>query len=307
MTDFPNFFGRAPSSQNAFDLFKGEWSTRLPDWSGFVAGTGPARHCEDPRIIWAAEKLGGFLGKNVLELGPLEGGHSMMLEKMGAAQVLSLEASARAYLKCLILKEAFGLTKVRFLLGDFVPYLTSSDQTFDTIVACGVLYHLTDPLRAIQLIAEHGKEVVVWTHYFDPVRFPEATRASSGFEPPASAQHAGFDYTRHLRRYGQALDWKGFCGGGAPAACWLEKKHLLGAFEFFGLEIVDVREEENPNGPALLLVAKKRGHSLERAQPFDEEGYLSRNPDVRAAVAAGLFTSGAHHYTVCGAHEGRPR
>jgi hypothetical protein len=72
-------------------------------------------------------------------------------------------------------------------------------------------------------------------------------------------------------------------------------------------EIFDAIEEENPNGPALLFVAKKRGHTSGILSPFDEESYLSKYPDVRAAVAAGLFRSGYHHYTVCGSHEGRQR
>ena len=140
MPDFPNFFNSPPSPQNAFDLFKGEWSTRLPDACGWTASTGPARLCEDYRVHWAAEQLGGFAGKRVLELGPLEGGHAYMLEQLGAASVFSLEASSRAFLKCLVLKEAFGLTRTRFLLGDFMPYLHTTADEFDVIFACGVLY-----------------------------------------------------------------------------------------------------------------------------------------------------------------------
>ena len=36
---------------------------------------------------------------------------------------------------------------------------------------------------------------------------------------------------------------------------------------------------------------------------FDEAYYLAQNPDVAAAVAAGLFTSGLQHYEISGAHE----
>jgi hypothetical protein len=38
---------------------------------------------------------------------------------------------------------------------------------------------------------------------------------------------------------------------------------------------------------------------------FDESAYLSANPDVAAAVRAGQFKSGRHHFEVCGAAEGR--
>ncbi len=38
---------------------------------------------------------------------------------------------------------------------------------------------------------------------------------------------------------------------------------------------------------------------------FDEAGYLGQNPDVAAAVSAGLIASGLNHYTLWGAGEGR--
>lgn len=41
------------------------------------------RGCEDYRIEWFERIVGGFSGKRVLELGPLEEGHSYMLEKGG--------------------------------------------------------------------------------------------------------------------------------------------------------------------------------------------------------------------------------
>src|SRR5688572_27997205 len=76
MSDFPNFFDAVPSAQNALDLFKGEWSCRLPDSIGLVASTVPVRAFEDYRVEWFSRAIGGFAGKRVLELGPLEAGHT---------------------------------------------------------------------------------------------------------------------------------------------------------------------------------------------------------------------------------------
>ena len=75
---------KAPNSQNMLDIFSGEWSSRLPAGSNLVTSPGHAALFDDPRIDWAAEILGGFAGKTCLELGPLEGGHSYMMQKMGA-------------------------------------------------------------------------------------------------------------------------------------------------------------------------------------------------------------------------------
>ena len=44
---------------------------------------------------------------------------------------------------------------------------------------------------------------------------------------------------------------------------------------------------------------------LLRGTAFDEKWYLSKYPDVAAAVAAGVFKSGRHHFIESGYFEGR--
>ena len=65
-------------------------------------------------------------GFRILELGPLEGAHTYQLEKLGAAEIVAIEANKEAFLKCLIIKELAQLERARFLLGDFVTYLEFS-------------------------------------------------------------------------------------------------------------------------------------------------------------------------------------
>src|SRR6185312_3462803 len=90
-----------PDAQRALDVFAGDWWSSLPGaCAGLKAGHLPL--FADERISWAVEALGGVEGKNVLELGPLEGGHTYMLEQAGAESILAIEASTRAFLKCLI-------------------------------------------------------------------------------------------------------------------------------------------------------------------------------------------------------------
>ncbi|HEY9709972.1 MAG TPA: hypothetical protein V6D48_17330, partial [Oculatellaceae cyanobacterium] len=116
-----------PSPQNAFDIFKGEWSSKLPEpFAALQAGSAPL--FEDPRIDWCNAQFGGFEGKTVLELGPLEAGHTYMIERLGAGEIVSIEANTRAYLKCLIVKELLELKHTRFLCGDFVEYLRTNPK-----------------------------------------------------------------------------------------------------------------------------------------------------------------------------------
>ena len=117
-TDVENYVQVFPSDQNALDIFS-EWSSRLPGaWKEPKAGTVPL--FEHARMVWAAEQLGGFSGQRVIELGPLEAGHTYMMESLEAESILAVEANKRAFLKCLIVKEILRLNRSRFVLGDFV-------------------------------------------------------------------------------------------------------------------------------------------------------------------------------------------
>jgi len=133
----PAYVMAAPKPQDVIDLFRGEWVCALPPTARVTAGTYPA--FKDPRITWGIAQLGGAGGRTVLELGPLEAGHSYLLERLGAAEIVGIEANTRAYLRCLVVKEILGLGRARFLCGEFVSYLRTSDRRFDLAVASGVL------------------------------------------------------------------------------------------------------------------------------------------------------------------------
>ena len=112
------YVDHAPSDQAALDMFEGEWASLIP---GFQS-SGWAPLFQDERVQWFDSQCGGFAGKKVLELGPLEGGHTYMLWKSGASPIISIESNKKAYLKCLITKELVGYD-AKFLLGDFTKYL----------------------------------------------------------------------------------------------------------------------------------------------------------------------------------------
>jgi hypothetical protein len=242
---------RAPSVQNAVDIFQGAWAS---DLSQVLPGVQAGRHglFTDDRPRLAADRLGqgGRLdGYSVLELGPLEGAHSWRLEQLGAAEVTAIEANVTAFLKCLVVKEALGLQRTRFLLGDFSEFLRTGERRFDLIFASGVLYHMEDPLELIALMAGASDRCFVWTHYYDAARCPGRT--------PEPAARAGFEAVYHRKDYGA----KGaqFWGGNRDTASWMEKAAILGAFRHFGLGEVEVvqDEPEHENGPAFSFVARR--------------------------------------------------
>ena len=250
------FEHRAPSAQTAVDAIPGLWASRLPPPLGDVRA-GEAPLFDDERIRWAFERIGGVEGRTVLELGPLEGAHSAMAHAAGAERVVAVEANREAFLKCLVTKELLGLERCSFRCGDVTAYLESTSETFDVGLVVGVLYHLTEPVRLLELVSERASRLVLWTHVYDAEGVAAAGLARR-FDAPRTVVHAGFEHTVHRHRYGAGTRLAGFWGGTRPYSTWLERDDLLGALAHFGWRDVETAfEGEHPYAPALALVASR--------------------------------------------------
>jgi hypothetical protein len=247
----------APSAQNAVDIFAGTWSSALPEPMQQVTA-GPTPLFDDERVTWAIERLDGVAGRSVLELGPLEGGHTYQLLR-GGASVTAIEAQARAYLKCLIAKELLGMTQARFLLGDFMEYLRKEPEHVDICFASGVLYHMRNPVETIALMGDVADQLYLWTHVYD-AEIIHASRHRNRYRRSVPASYRGFGHTLHRFDYARSLSGKGFCGGGAAYSNWLSRADLLAALERFGWEVGEIAFDtpEHLHGPALALVASRR-------------------------------------------------
>lgn len=260
MTVLDQYRSDYPSAANAIDIFADEWSSTLPDRFGVDTG-GFVNLFQDARIDWMVDAVGGVAGKRILELGPLEGGHTWALEfRHDAAEIVAIEANQRAYLRCLVVKEIVRTTRSRFLLGDFNRYMAESGDRFDLVVASGVLYHMEEPARHIELLCSSGDAVFVWTHYYERHRIETDPNLSRKFGPPHEVCHDGFHHTVHRQDYLDALGWGGFCGAGRPSANWLELDDIRALFDRYGFAITDTAFEhpDHPHGPALAFVARRR-------------------------------------------------
>ncbi len=249
----------APSDQLALDLFRGEWSSAMPG-SRPDLSAGAAGLFDDPRIKWAAKELGGFKGKRLLELGPLEGGHSWMAEQMGAKSVTAIESNVRAYLKCLVVKEVLGLPRTRFLLGDFNRYFEeqAGGDPFDICLASGVLYHMTDPIGLMRSIRKHARSAFLWTHYYDGPIMEAREDTPQRFSRIVETEALGRKFRFFEYCYTSAHGWTGFCGAGANSSFWMLRDELLAALELVGFRNIRVAmdQPDHPNGPAFCVVAE---------------------------------------------------
>lgn len=257
------FVSKAPSSQNVLDLFAGDWTSSMPAGSGLQTEPGGMDLFNDPRIAFANQVLGPIAGLDVLELGPLEGAHTYQLHELGASSITSVEANTRAYLRCLCVKEIFELDRARFKLGSFIGYL-SEPRRFDLTVASGVLYHMTEPLKVLDLICRSADRVFLWTHVYDAEEIAGRHDAAI-FEPAADVQHDGRTYSLSKRTYPkEALDWSGFTGGIKPFAMWIARESLERFLADAGFDRIQIThdQKDHPNGPSLSLAAMRTTPSV---------------------------------------------
>ena len=243
-------------TQAAVDIFKGAWSSALPDYLGITAGN--ARLFDDPRIHWLLRQLGGIEGWQVLELGPLEGGHSYMLQEAGAGRVVSVDACAMSYLKCLIVRDLCQLSRVDFRFGDFMTLLAREFTRYDLIVASGVLYHQTDPLACIARVAQRSDRVFLWTHYYAEDMRSDSIRAGM-FQRVAPTKDAEFSRELFRLSYVDYLPDTKYRGGVDDHVHWLRRDDILACLRHHGLTQIEIAfdQQEHPYGPNIALLAQR--------------------------------------------------
>jgi len=254
-----------PGPETAVALFEGQWSSVLPPPLHELSG-GSATLFEDPRIQWGAEQFGGVAGLRVIEFGPLEAGHTYMLDRLGAADITAIEANRHAFLRCLVVKELLSIPSAHVLCGDFMAYLRQAVRSgahWDLCLAVGVLYHQQDPVELLELATTVSDRLLLWTHYYDAEVIARRSDAAARFPSAREAERAGFIHTLYRHEYGPALGWGGFCGGPASWASWMARDDLFGALDHFGFDVVGVTDDDpnHPNGPALSIAARRRSRT----------------------------------------------
>lgn len=245
-----------PSAQAALDLIEG-WVSTFPQEFGVTVGRGDAMLFDDPRVRWVFQELRGVAGMDILELGPLEGGHTYMLDRAGAKSITSIEGNKRCFLKCLLTKEVTDLKSAKFLFGDFMPWLEQSTRRFDAIWASGVLYHMVDPIKFLKLLAARTDRIYLWTHFYPDGYAPEVIEAP--LAKIETREIDGHDIAHYLRSYMGAEQNKVYCGGVYSASVWLQRSDILGILQREGFNRLQIEFEAplSATGASFALIARR--------------------------------------------------
>lgn len=251
------YVGGMPGPQKAIDAVPG-WNMMLPGGAGVTAGTGQFYH--DSRVLWALEQCGSIEGKAVLELGPLEASHTWMLEQRNPGLIHAIEANRLAFFRCLIVKEILPLKIAKFFLGDFRVWLEENPQRYDFIVACGVLYHMVEPVKLLESIALRSDSFYLWTHYTSESAMPADDRRRGPFTGETSVVSAhGVDVRYSQRSYLDSWTRKAFCGGMHNLHNWVEREDILALISALGFRDIRIAHDmpDHPNGPCFSVFARR--------------------------------------------------
>jgi hypothetical protein len=152
------------------------------------------------------------------------------------------------------------LTRSKFWLGDFMKALENWDQSYDLIIACGVLNRLKDPLQLLELAARRSQAIYIWTHVVSEEALPPSDLRRHTFAPALEIQHFhGVDVRVYRRTDGYAEDDVAFCRDTDDGQRWLHRDDLIEALKRVGFPNVRTNDDE-PNthfGPALSIFAQK--------------------------------------------------
>jgi hypothetical protein len=170
-----------------------------------------------------------------------------------------VEANRKAFLKCLVTKELLDMRRCSFRCGDVAQYLASTDERFDVCIACGILYHMVEPVELIDLVSRVASRIVIWTHVFDEPALSNRNLTGK-LDGPHEVDYGGFVHRVYRHSYGLDSRLGGFFGGTHAHSNWLPREELLRALEHFGWSNIEIAFDEplHPNGPALALVASRQ-------------------------------------------------
>lgn len=201
-----------------------------------------------------------FKSKSVLEVGPLEAGNTIILERLGAARITSIEGRRENYLKCCVVKNLFQLNKSTFHFDDAMNAGVEKYGPHDVAFVAGLLYHLERPDIFLSNVGRMTETLVLSTHFADELSpEPDATLKT--------VEYHGNTYRG--KRFGEGR-WTE--AGLTSWSLWPFREDLIAMIKDAGFSRISVIHESTDGGTnykLIHLVAKK---SVSRRENLVDDG-----------------------------------
>lgn len=191
----------------------------------------------DPRLAFFRQCFPA--ARRILELGALEGGHTIGLARLpGVESVLGVEGRAASLARARLAQQLFGIENIELIPGNLEEMLLAELGQFDVIFCSGLLYHLPEPWRLVEQFAAVAPGVFLWTH--------------CSTEALADTFAQGYKGRRQTEG-GEAEALSGL----SPDSFWPTLGSLLSMFTQNGFREVRLfgHDPNQVNGPAVTLAA----------------------------------------------------
>lgn len=206
------------------------------------------KYGEDQRLKYIAYFL-DVRDQRVLEIGPLEGHHSVILEKMGVRENIAIESRIENLRKCQRIKEKYRLDNTRFVQADLERLCTGAEVLslsgpFDLVFCLGVLYHLSNPGRGLEWMRSQASTLFLGTHYAE----------ANLHQGEVSYHYDGQTYRARQVTEGGPND---LLSGMSPTALYLYEDDLLRLVHDVGYSRVSVLGKDlQNNAPHITFLAE---------------------------------------------------
>lgn len=137
-----------------------EFNADIETNDGYLYSTSDQLSCilANRRISEGIIDMAGLKGKKVLDIGCGDGVYSIELLNAGALEVIGLDAADNAVLCAR--KKAEGLEGIRFEAANIYE-LEKPAKPYDVAIVRGILHHLYEAEKAIEVISKMAREIIV--------------------------------------------------------------------------------------------------------------------------------------------------
>jgi len=171
-------------------------------------------------------------GQSVIEFGPLDGGQTAALVRLGASSVTCIEARAENVTKTRTAAEVFGWPQVRVIMDDFHNADATKYGRYDLVLAHGVYYHSVAPFVFLENICSLA-----------PAIFLGGFCATDDSPPSPWMDLAHEGRTYRVKQYRECDD---FTAGVNPVAYFFHGDDLLRYFSEKGYAVTVISDEPKP-------------------------------------------------------------